>query len=46
MNTITNCTTSYHTYKLLNYKGHNQITYNHTTINVEIEKYSKQGKKY
>ena len=46
LNTITNCTTLYHTYHLLYYKGHIQITYNHTNINVERKQYSKQGKKY
>ena len=44
--TITNCTTLYHTYWLLNYKGHIQITHNHTNINVERKQYNKQGKKY
>ena len=34
MNTITNCTTLYITYFLLHYKGHIQITYNHTSIKV------------
>ena len=46
LNTIKNCTTLYHTYLLLYYKGHIQITYNHTTIKVEIKQYSKQSKKY
>ena len=32
---ITNCNTLYHTYPLLYYKGHIQLTYNHTTIKVE-----------
>ena len=35
LNTITNCTTLYHTYPLLYYKGHIQITYNHTNIKVD-----------
>ena len=29
---ITNCTILYHTYLLLYYKGHIQMTYNNTTI--------------
>ena len=46
LNTITNSTTLYHTYKLLNYKGHIQITYNHTNIKVKRKQYSKQDKKH
>ena len=37
MHTITNCTTLYHTYRLLYYKRHIQITYNHTTIKVQTK---------
>ena len=36
-NTFRNFTTIYHTYKLLYYKGHIQITSNHSNVNVEIE---------
>ena len=45
MKIITNYTTLYHTYVLLYYKRHIQITYNHTNIKVERKQYSKQGKK-
>ena len=37
LNIIINCTTLYHTYPLLYYKGHIQITYNHTTIKVKTK---------
>ena len=37
LNTITNYTTLYHTYQLLYYKGHIQITYNHTNIKVKTK---------
>ena len=37
LNTITNCTILYHTYQLLNYKGHIQIPYNHTNIKVQTK---------
>ena len=34
---ITNCTTLYHTYRLLYYKGHIHITYNHIAIKIETK---------
>ena len=37
LHTITNCTTIYHTYILLYFKGRIQLTYNHTTIKVETK---------
>ena len=37
LNTITNCSTLHHIYQLLYYKCHIQITYNHTTIKVQIK---------
>ena len=37
LHTITNCTTLYHTYFLLYYKGHIHITYNHTSIKAQTK---------
>ena len=34
---ITNCTTLYHTYRLLYYKGHIHITYNYIAIKIETK---------
>ena len=37
-NTLKNCTTLYHTYRLLHCKGHIQITSNQSNVNVETDK--------
>ena len=40
LHTITNYTTSYHTYSLLYYEGHIRIIYNPNIIKVQTKKYS------